>query len=89
MDDEYELLEYELLEDDLALEGLAAEFCETLRPDRLTPFSELEKAASSILFLVLEGLIDPGEGLFELSEFNLEDDAWEGLEDPFLLRLAV
>ena len=42
--------------------------------DLLSPFSELEKAASSILLLVLEGLIDPGVGLFALSEFNLEDD---------------
>ena len=32
-------------------------------------------AASSILFLLLEALLDPIEGLVVLSEFNLEDDA--------------
>ena len=55
----------------------------------LSRFSGLEKAASSILLLVLEGLLDPGDGLFALSEFNLEDDALEGLGGPFLLRLDV
>ena len=69
--------------------GLAPELFAVLLLALLIPFSELEKAASSILSLVLEGLLDPGVGLFELSGFNLEDDAWEGLEDPFLLRLAV
>ena len=69
--------------------GLAPELFAVLLLALLTRFSELEKAASSTLLLALEGLFDPGEGLFELSEFNLEDDAWEGLEDPFLLRLAV
>ena len=57
--------------------------------DLLTPFSVLEKAASSILLLVLEVLVDPGAGLFALSKFNLEDDGWEGLGAPFLLRLDV
>tara|TARA_B100000945_G_C20049835_1_gene443023 strand:+ start:256 stop:444 length:189 start_codon:yes stop_codon:yes gene_type:complete len=56
---------------------------------RLTPFLALEKAASSILLSTLEVLLDPGEGLVELSEFSLEDDAWEGFGEPFLLRLEV
>ena len=56
--------------------GFAPEFFSGLLLALLTPFSELEKAASSILLFVLEGLLDLelGEGLFELSEFNLEDD---------------
>ena len=70
--------EYELLEDDLSLEGFgfAPEFCAGLLLTRLTPFSVFEKAASSILLLVLEGLLDLGEGLLDaLSEFSLEEDA--------------
>ena len=52
----------------------APEFFALLLVARLTPFSALEKAASSIFLLVLEDLLDPGEGLVELSEFSLEDD---------------
>ena len=55
--------------------GFAPEFFAGLLLALLTPFSELEKAASSILLFVLGGLLDPGEGIFALSEFNLEEDA--------------
>ena len=64
-----------------------------LLPARLTPFSELEleleKAASSMLSLVFDSLLDPDEVLDSLSEFRLEDDDCEELEDPFRLRLEV
>ena len=58
--------EYELLEDRLCLPGFSPEFFPCPLLARLTTFSELEKAASSILFLLLEDLLAevvPGEGL--------------------------
>ena len=64
--------EYELLEDDLLLAGVEPEFFEGLLLALATPLSEVEKAASSILFL--EDLLDPEVGLENFSEFNLEDD---------------
>ncbi len=79
--------EYELLEDDLSLAGFAPEFFSGLLLARLTPFSALEKAASSILLVALEDLLDPEDGLAAVSEFLLEDEVWEGLGAPFLLRL--
>ncbi len=81
--------EYELLEDGLSFAGFTLEFSAGLLLTRLTAFPELEKAASSILLLVLEGLFDPGEGLLKSSDFSLEDDDREGLESTFLLRLDV
>ena len=72
--------EYELLEDDLRLPGLSPGFFTGLLLGRLTTLSALEKAASSILFLFLEGLIDREDdlsdledGLLRLSESSLED----------------
>ena len=64
--------EYELLEGALSLAGFSLEFFEGLLLALETPLSEVEKAASSILFL--EGLLDPEVGLEKFSEFNLEDD---------------
>ena len=55
--------------------GFVPEFFAGLLLALLKPFSALEKAASSILLLVLEGLLDPGEDPFALLEFNLEEDA--------------
>ena len=54
---------------------LEPEFLEGLLLDLLTPLLALEKAASSMLLLFLEGLVDPEEGLDKLSVFNLEDDS--------------
>ena len=68
------LLEDGLLEDGLSLAEFSTGFFVLLLLARLTLFSSLEKAASSILLLILEGLLDPGEGLVELSEFSLVDD---------------
>ena len=66
--------EYELFEDGLSFTGFEPEFFAGLLLARLETFSELEKAASSILLLVLEGLLDLVEGLVALSEFSLGDD---------------
>ena len=68
----------------------APEFFALLLLARLTPFSALENAASSILLLVVEGLLDRGEGVVEFSEFSLEDEVLEKLGGaPFPLRLDV
>ena len=69
--------EYELLEDDLRLPGLSPGFFPGLLLGRLTTLSALEKAASSMLLLVLEGLLEAGEGLVALLEFNLNTQAEE------------
>ena len=63
-----------MLEDCLSLRGFTPEFFSDLLLGRLTAFSALEKAASSITLLVLESLFDPGDRLFALSEFSLEDN---------------
>ena len=64
-----------MLEVDLAFLGFSLEIFPGLLLARLANFSGLEKAASSILFLVLVGLFDPGEVLIKFSEFRLDDDA--------------
>ena len=62
------------MDDELAL----AEFLEVLIAclllDRLSPFSELVKAASSIILLVLEVFLGPLDNLVLFSEFILDDD---------------
>ena len=64
-----------------------SEFCTGLLLARLTTFSALENAASSILLLFLEGLFDLGEFLFEAGEGLFDPgeglfEAGEGLFDP-------
>tara|TARA_B100000575_G_scaffold284957_1_gene279655 strand:+ start:823 stop:1014 length:192 start_codon:yes stop_codon:yes gene_type:complete len=62
------------LEDDLGLAGLVEELFSDLVFSRLSPFLTLEKAASSILLLGLEALLDREERLVELSEFSPVED---------------
>tara|TARA_Y100001978_G_scaffold186155_1_gene185667 strand:+ start:360 stop:551 length:192 start_codon:yes stop_codon:yes gene_type:complete len=62
------------LEDDLGLAGLVEELFSDLLFSRLSPFLTLEKAASSILLLGLEALLDREERLVELSEFSPVED---------------
>tara|TARA_B100000674_G_scaffold398976_1_gene344144 strand:- start:124 stop:315 length:192 start_codon:yes stop_codon:yes gene_type:complete len=62
------------LEDDLGLAGLVEELFSDLLFSRLSPFLTLEKAASSILLLGLEALLDREERLVELSEFSPAED---------------
>ena len=63
------------MEDDLLLAGFMEELFSDLLFVRLSPFLALEKAASSIFFLVLEVLVDPEDLLGPLSEFSPLEDA--------------
>ena len=73
----------------LVLVGFVEELFSDLLFTRLSPFVTLEKAASSILLLVLDVRLDPEERLIGLSEFNPLDDAIEESEVTFLLRLDL
>tara|TARA_Y100001968_G_scaffold304834_1_gene320186 strand:+ start:377 stop:616 length:240 start_codon:yes stop_codon:yes gene_type:complete len=77
------------LEGVLVLVGFVEELFSDLLFTRLSPFVTLEKAASSILLLVLDVRLDPEERLIGLSEFNPLDDAIEESEVTFFLRLDL
>ena len=77
------------MEDDLLLAGFMEELFSDLLFVLLSPFLALEKAASSIFFLVLEVLVDPEDLLGALSEFSPVEDSWEESEVTFLLRLDL
>ena len=78
------------MEDDLELVGFVEELIsDLLFTRRLSPFLIFEKAASSMLLLVLEVLLDPEVRLIALSEFSPVADAWEGSVATFLLRLDL
>ena len=77
------------MEDDLGLAGLVEELFSDLLFSRLSPFLTLEKAASSILLLGLEALLDREERLVELSEFSPVEDTRERSLVTFLLRLDI
>ena len=74
------------MEDDLELAGFVEELISDLIFTRLSPFLTLEKAASSILLLALEVLLEPEERLVAFSGFSPIDEALEGSEVTFLLR---
>ena len=77
------------MEDALGLAGFVEELFSDLLFSRLSPFLTLEKAASSILLLGLEALLDPEERLVEISEFRLVEDTFERSLVTFLLRLDI
>ena len=74
------------MEDILELVGFVEELFSDLLFTRLSPFLTLEKAASSILLLVVDVRLDPEERLIGLSEFNPLDDALEESVVTFRLR---